>query len=166
MLAAAVAFLLLAAMWAGIWAVASRIVVHRFRFAEHLAVVSAVALALGVLVVAGEWADFLFPDNAVSEPLQGLVVLALIAVLITEHVGLASTMSRGRCWRAGLGTCGVVLLLGTVTALVERESFSDVPEFAGGLKPLRPAWLPTSSVDDFQRAAVDLKEQVDALASK
>jgi hypothetical protein len=165
-LAAGVVFLLLAAMWAGIWAVASRIVFHRFRFAEHLAVVSAVALALAGLVVAGEWAEFLFPDNMVSDPLQGLVVLALIAVLITEHVALASTMTRGRCWRAGLGTCAVVLLLGAVATLVERDSFSDVPTFASVLKPLRPAWLPTGSVDDFQRAAADLKEQVDALASK
>ncbi len=40
---AAMAYVLLAAIWAGIWAIAGRVVVHRFNFLAHFAVASVVA---------------------------------------------------------------------------------------------------------------------------
>jgi FHA domain-containing protein len=164
--AGAVAFLLVASVWAGIWAAVGRIVVHRFRFAEHLAVVSAVVLTVLVFGVTGEWVAFFFPDNVLAVPIEAAIGLGLIAALVAGHLALASSMTPRRCWRGGLATCGVVLVLGGIGALVERKSFSDVPEFSGVLKPVRARWIPAGAVKGLERAAADLKDQVDALATK
>lgn len=160
----AVAFLLLTATWAGVWAVAGRIVVHRFRFPEHVVTISASVLAFLAVLAASEWTAFFFPDNAVAAPLEGVIALGVIAALIAQHLALASNMPRGRCWAAGLTACGVLVVLAGIGALVDRESFSDVPEFSGVLKPVHATWIPAGSPGDLERVAADLKAQVDELA--
>ena len=156
--------LLIAATWAGIWAVASRIVVQRFRFFGHLAVVSTITLAGFALVAVDEWATFLFPDGAWKNFLAGVAGLLLIAALVAGHLALSSTMSRRRRWTAGLATCAVVLAIGAVFTLVEDRSFSDVAAFSANLKPFPARWLPTATVEEFGQVEGDLKTQVDALA--
>jgi FHA domain-containing protein len=164
--AGAVMFLVFAAFWAGIWAIASRVVVHRFVFLEHLAVISAAGLLMLFWVVAGEWVTFLFPDNIASAPAGFAFGLALIAALVAAHLALASSLASRRRWTVGLITSGVILALSSAAALASRETFSDVPQFSGVLKPFRAQWLPTHSVQDFARALPDLKEQVDEIAAK
>jgi hypothetical protein len=157
------AFLLIVAVWAGVWAVASRIVVQRFRFLGHLAVASAVALAAIAYVVFDEWASFIFPDRSWTDVAGGAFALALIAALVASHLALASTMSRRRRWTAGFVTGAVLFGIGAIVTLAERESFSDVPSFSGVLKPLPTALLPTIDVDEFGRLAEELVGEVDAL---
>jgi hypothetical protein len=160
----AVGLLLLAALWAGIWAVASRMVVQRFRFLGHLAVVSTFTIAGFALAAADEWATFLFPDSAGKDLLVGGAGLLMIAALVAGHLALSSTMPRRRRWTAGLVTTAVVFAIGAVFTLVEDESFSDVPAFSASLKPFPAAWLPTATVAEFGLVEDDLKGQVDALA--
>jgi hypothetical protein len=161
-----VAFLLGAAVWAGIWAVASRVTVHRFHFPGHLAVVCAAALAVLLIAAAGEWIAFLFPDNNVAGLIEGLIALVVTAALVAGHLALASTLSRAQRWRAGISTSVVLAVLAGVVSLADTEVFSDVPEFAGVLKPLPARMLPAGTVESFARVGQDLKEQVDELASK
>ncbi len=164
--AGAITFLLIGALWAGIWAAASRIVVHRFHFLEHWAVASAAALVSLAFVVSSDWAAFLFPDKAVSSPVEGFTFLAMIAAVVAGHLALASTMTRRRRWRAGIITSGIFLALAGVAALANNESFSDVPEFSGVLKPFRAQWVPAGSVETLGRAATTLKAQVDAIVAE
>ena len=162
----ALGILLIAALWAGIWAVASRIVVQRFRFFGHLAVVSTITLVGFVLVAADEWATFLFPDSAWKNLLAGAIGLLLIATLVAGHLALSSTMPRPRRWTAGFVTCAVLFAIGAVFTLVEDQSFSDVAAFSGNLKPFPARWLPTATVEEFGLVEDDLKGQVDALAAE
>ena len=158
--------LLIAALWAGIWAVASRIVVQRFRFLGHLAVVSAMTLGGFVLVAADEWVTFLFPDSAWKNLLAGVAGFFMIATLVAGHLALSSTMPRHRRWTAGFVTCAVLFAIGAVFTLVEDQSFSDVPAFSATLKPFPARWLPTATVEEFGLVEDDLKGQVDALAAE
>jgi hypothetical protein len=162
----ALGILLIAALWAGIWAVASRIVVQRFRFLGHLAMVSTITLVAFALAGVGEWATFLFPDSAWTDFWGGAAVLLLIATLVAGHLALSSTMPRRRRWTAGLMTSAVVLVIGAVFTLVEDESFSDVAAFSAALKPFPAAWLPTATVEEFGLVEDDLKSQVDGLAAE
>jgi hypothetical protein len=164
--AGVLAFGMLGALWAGIWAIAGRVVVHRFHFLGHFAVASAVVLAILAWVALGEWVSFLFPDNPVSSVAEIGVGLALVAALVAGHLGLASALPRGHRWRAGVATSGFLLAVGGLAALTDGESFSDVPQFPGVLKPVRAHWLPVDSREEFARMATELKEEVDALATE
>ena len=163
---AGLVFLFGAALWAGVWSVASRIVVHRFHFLEHLAVISGIVLAGLASMIVSEWAAFLFPDNMVLSPLGGGLMLLTIAALVAGHLALSSTMTRRRRWNAGMVTSGVLLVLGLVATLAADDTFSDVPEFPGVLKPFRAQWLPAGTIDGFSRAVADLKIEVDEIVEK
>jgi len=161
---AGMGFVMLGAIWAGIWAVAGRVVVQRFRFFGHFAVASAALLAAIAVTTLNQWLTFFFPDNPVSGLVEIGVGVGLAAALVAGHLSLASSMPRRRRWRAGIITGAVMLGLGGVMTLVEDEGFSDVPQFAGVLKPVGPGWIPTAPVAEFGEEAAELREQVDELA--
>ena len=164
---AVLGFLLLAAFSAGLWSVASRIVVHRFRFAAHLAVISVAVLAVMAFGNVDSWLTFLFPDTKVLPVLSMVLGLALLAVLVATHLALATTLPRNRTWRIGLAVAGIVVALAGISALTDDDdAFSDVPEFSGIVKPLAPRYIPTKSVDDFARVMQELKEDVDEIAKE
>ena len=163
-LAGTVVFGLMAALWAGIWAIASRLTVQRFHFVGHFAIVSAFTLVGLVIAVVDEWYTFFMPQSALGGALSGVLGLALLAAMIAWHLSLSSRMSRDGRLRAGiLVSVSLVALVG-LFALVEDETFSDVPSFPGVVKPVGAGWLPTATVEDFGSVMAELKREVDELA--
>lgn len=162
----ALGVLMLTALWAGVWAVAGRIVVQRFRFLAHLAVASAFLFAVLAIGVAESWQAFLFPDTSALDLVTGALASFLIAALVATHLALASTLNRRRRWIAGAVTTAVMLAIGAAAILSEDQGFSDVPSFSGVLKPLPVRWVPTITVDQFADVAADLAGEVDALAAE
>jgi FHA domain len=161
---AALAFSSTIAIWAGIWAVASRVSVQRFHFIGHVAVASAIALGGLLWTVLAEWASFLFPDASLADLMSGLVGLLLVSALVAGHLAFASTMSRKRQWRVGFIVAGTALVIAGLATLAEEDSFTDVPTFSGVVKPIASEWLPTATVDEFSGVMVNLKQQVDEMA--
>ncbi|HEX2090743.1 MAG TPA: FHA domain-containing protein [Longimicrobiaceae bacterium] len=162
----ALAFAALVSVWAGIWAVAGRVVVHRFHFLGHLAVASAGVLAGLAATLAEAWSSFLSPDNPITGSLSVVVWVALTTALVAGHLSLASSLPDRRRWRAGLVTAAVLVAVSGAMVVASDEPFSDVPEFAGVLKPVPAAWIPTGAPEDLGRMAAELKEEVDALAEE
>lgn len=154
------------ALWAGIWSVAGRIVVHRFNFLGHMAV--AAAAATGALAYLGldEWLNFLLPDSGASSFLSIAVSFMLTSAVICGHLALASRLRPLQRWRAGLLVAGSVLVIGGLATLVEEDTFTDIPSFSGTLKPLTPNWLPAETVDQFGAVMHDLKVEADRLAQR
>ena len=164
-LAGTLVFVFMAAMWAGIWAIASRVATQRFNFVGHLAIVSAITIAGMATIIADEWYSFFVPQSAMSGIVTGFVALALLSAMIAWHLSLSSRMSRDHRWRAGILVSVTLVAIGGLFALVEDETFTDVPSFPGVVKPVGAGWLPTSSVEDFGAVIADLKEEVDDLAA-
>jgi hypothetical protein len=159
-------FALLVSLWAGIWAVASRVTVQRFHFVGHLAVASAVALAALGLTTLTDWSSFFFPDSGMAAVVSVVISFALLSALVAGHLSLASAMRRRRQWRVGLLVSGLLVAIGSLAALVDDDSFSDVPKFSSTLKPVAAAWVPTKPVADFDDVARELKKQVDRMVEK
>lgn len=157
---------MLAALWAGIWAIAGRIVVHRFHFLGHFALICALMVVLAVYAELASWGEFLFPDHTLHTVLGVVFALACLAGLVAAHLALASSLDRRRRWRTGLITSLVLFALIGSAVLVDDESFSDVPEFSSVLKPAPPRLVPTLSAGDFDIVVHDLRDQVDALAAQ
>lgn len=164
--AAGLVFLLFGAFWAGIWAAASRVTIHRFNFVAHFALFGGLILATTAYSIASSWIAFLIPDNPVAAVLGWAVALALFAVMITSHLAYASAMSRARRWRIGLIGCAVVVLIAGFAAVLVDDEFTDVPTFSGVVKPLPEQWLPTLSIDEFGDVSAELKQEVDALSTE
>ena len=95
-------FALAMSLWAGLWSVASRIIVHRWRFVGHLAIASAVALVFTAWSIGADWLHFFFPDAKLVTVFSYPISIALLAALVAGHLSLASTMPRKRQWRVGL----------------------------------------------------------------
>jgi hypothetical protein len=163
---AALGIVTIAMVWAGLWSVAGRVVVHRFHFTAHLAVVSAVIL--GVLVCASleEWLSFAFPDVTAASIPPTALMFGLVAVLVAGHLAYSSTMTRRRRWLTGGAVAATLVAIVAAAALAKQDAFSDVPRFSGNLKPLPVAWLPTTSVADFGDAMRDVRHDVDELAAE
>jgi len=163
---AAFAFAVVAALWAGGWALASRAAVHRAHFLGHLAVVSAVALAGIAWMETNEWLTFFFPDGAFLPFLALVAGAVLLAALIAWHLSLSSTLPREQQVRAGVLVAATVFTLGGFIVLVDDESFTDVATYSGVLKPIASRWVPTETVDEFSAVALELKGEVDEMVQK
>jgi pSer/pThr/pTyr-binding forkhead associated (FHA) protein len=163
---AAMAFGFMIALWAGIWAAASRVGVQRFHFIGHVAVASLVTLGGLLWTMVAEWLSFFFPDASLADVLSAGIGLLLLSALVAGHLSLASAMSRKRRWRAGFIVAGTALVIGGLATLTEEDSFTDVPTFSGVVKPVASDWLPTATVDEFGGVMATLKEEVDEMAKK
>jgi len=161
--AAALGLAILVVVWAGIWAAAGRVAVHRARFLAHVAVVSGILTVVVVFGWFSSWVTFFFPDNPLSSPFAWAGGVALLAALVAGHLHLASRMARGRRWIAGLAVGGAIVVMGWLATLPKRREFSDVPTFAATLKAFPAAWVPARDLRSFRDVEVGLQHRVDAL---
>ncbi|HEX2165923.1 MAG TPA: FHA domain-containing protein [Longimicrobiales bacterium] len=162
--AGVVMFVLMGAMWAGGWAVASRVNVNRFNFIAHFTVVAFLTVLTLAFTSIQAWAEFMLPDNPVWVPFGVLGWIGLFTVSVAMHLRLATTMDRVRRWRAAAATiAGLALMIGWV-AYTAGDTFTDVPEFSGVVKPLPPALLPTMEASEFSAVVAELVDEADRLS--
>ena len=154
------------ALWAGLWSVASRIIIHQFRFIGHLAVASAAVFAALTWDVAESWLIFFFPDAGIVSALSFIGTAVWIAALVAGHLSLASTLPRRRQWRVSAIVAVTVMGISALSALTKDDSFSDVPKYPAILKPIAAGLIPTKSIDQFEATTRQIKKEVDQLATK
>ena len=163
---ASLGFATVVTIWAGLWSLASRIIVHQFRFLGHLSVATAVALGGLAWGVSNDWLEFFFPDASFIEVFGTLALLALAGMLVAGHLALASVMPRRRQRKVAAIVAVTVIAIGMLSALSKDDSFSDVPKYPASLKPIAASLVPTQSIDQFENASKQLKDEVDQLAKK
>lgn len=164
--AAAIGFTVLASLWAGLWALAGRIVVHRLNFKTHLAIAATATLvALGIATVS-DWSAFLFPRGLVFPAIVTVLSLGLLASVLASHLEYSSHLSARHRWRFGAAVALGVLGLGLLSTLIDDEKFSDVPTFSNTLKPLSSTIIPAQGIDEYRRVMVEAKKEVDEAVVK
>lgn len=152
--------------WAGMWALASRLVVSRFNFSQHVTIACIALLTISAVGVVSEWVEFFWPRIPMLW-IAGLFGYGLVlAGLVYGHLGAASPLRR----RSRLGAAAVVSLVvvgsSAISDFAARSKFSTIMEFSGVVKPIDAAWVPASSVDDFFAGAEQLKKELDGLTRK
>jgi hypothetical protein len=153
-------------IWAGLWALASRLIVSRFHFPQHVTIACGAIIGFFLLGFSSEWLEFLWPFIPVLW-IAGLFGSAVIlAALVYGHLKFASTLRRrSRLW-AALSLSAALAGVSAITDYAGRSKFSNVMEFTGIVKPIDAGWLPTSTVDEFIDRSEKLKQDLDRLAEK
>jgi hypothetical protein len=152
--------------WAGLWALASRLIVGRFWFAPHAIFVFAAFLSMSILSFIAEWSEFLFPVLPMIW-LMGVIGYAVcFAGLLYGNLTFASPLrGRTRLW-AALAVSLAMVGINNIGYFAARSKFSTVMEYSGALKPLDAALLPATSVDQFIGASQNLQTELERLAQK
>ncbi len=150
------------AMWAGVWALASRLAVQRFEFLAHATVASTAVAVIFVYTELGSYVRFLIPGGAVAAAVA-LGGVAWGAAWLYGHLSFASRLGPRRRIAWATGITGGLVIVGWVLTLAEQESFSVFTDDPGVLKPVPARLVPTRSVDDYVAGLAELKAEVDGL---
>lgn len=154
------------ATWAGMWALASRLVLSRFNFASHVTIACIAMIAISALGAFAEWWEFFLPRLPMLW-IAGLFGYGLVlAGLVYAHLGAAAPLRRrSRLWAASAIS---VVVVGTsaISDFAARSKFSTVMEYSGVLKPVDAAWVPATSLDEFFAGAEKLKKELATLTKK
>lgn len=149
--------------WAGIWAIAARVVLGQFRFLAHLTVAALAFGAFECIDLLNGWSTFLFPSVTAFEPLRSGARLGLLTAVVAWHLGSATHLPRSRRWRIGTVASLIGVAIMGVSALLRDEAFSAAAEFSGVIKPVTTALVPTESPAEFATSIARLRSQVDSL---
>ncbi|MSP41351.1 MAG: FHA domain-containing protein [Deltaproteobacteria bacterium] len=152
--------------WAGLWALASRIVVSRFHFPQHVTIAGSAVIGFTLLSLWAEWLEFFFPALPVlwSAALFGSGLI--LAALVYGHLGFASPLRRrSRLWTA-LIISGLMIGMNGLNDYAARSKFSTVMDYNGILKPVDAGWVPAVSLEQFFTNSQKLKTELDNLARK
>ena len=154
------------ATWAGMWALASRLIVSRFNFAQHVTIACLALLTISGLGVVAEWSEFFLPRIPMLW-IAGLFGYGLVlAGLVYSHLGAASPLRRrSRLWAAAAVSL-VVVGTSAISDFAARSKFSTIMEYSGVVKPIDAAWVPATSVDEFFASSEKLKGDLDKLTKK
>lgn len=152
------------AVWAGIWAFAGRLIIHRARFWQHLAVAWLMILAYDVWGRADAWLAFFFPVQRITGFVSVVGSTALFLAVIAIHAGLASYASLKRRLALGVGLLAGFGLLAWVGEKATQDEFlSDTVTIEASIKPVPASLIPAHSVDEFMNQLVRVQREVDLL---
>ncbi len=156
-----VLYVLTFAAWAGVWALATRLVRHAFRFMPHLGVAGCVTAIGLVASAATAYLTALFPSGW-AWILEAVAFLGLSVFGLAGHLRFTSDMSRRRAlgWSAG-----VLAGLGAITFAISTSEEDSGPYGAlAALKPIPTVLVPTTPLDAFvTEASEDVRRELDQM---
>jgi len=153
-------------VWAGLWALASRIIVSRFHFPYHVVVACSAVAGFFVLGASSEWTEFFFPFIPIIW-IAGLFGSGIImAALVYGHLQFATSLRRRSRFWAALAVSVAMAGVSAISDFASRSKFSNVMDFTGIMKPIDGSLLPTMTIEQFVDRSQKLKTELDALAHK
>ena len=153
-------------VWAGCWALVSRIVFGKSHYMSHLVIVCGLLVAYTIFDLGVEWLEFVFVAKR-AVWIAGIVGGTLfLAMLLAGHLLLASTMAgrTRRFWALSVSIAIVGLIV--IADYAARDKFTYLMEYPAILKPVDTRWLPAVSVEEFVNGSEGLKTELEALAQK
>lgn len=153
-------------VWAGLWALASRIIVSRIHFPEHVLVACGAVVGFFALGASAEWTEFLFPFIPIIW-IAGLFGSGVIlAALVYGHLKYATSLRRRSRFWAAFAVSVAMAGVSAISDFASRSKFSNVMDFTGIVKPIDGSLLPTITVDQFIDRSQKLKTDLDTLGHK
>jgi len=162
---AVIAMSLVIALWAGIWALLGRLLVHRPRFSLHVGLAGLAVIVSIVIEIAGSYAEFLLPQHAAIGPLTATLNVLVVGALLAGSLSLATALPKATRIAIGFGlSMGLVGLSALAVSAFESDS-DRAAKFEGAIKGLGQRWVNAATPDRFFADVERLVAEVDELAA-
>ena len=149
-------------LWAGVWALLSRIFVHHAAYVSHALIACTGVLAYFCIATLVEYYAFNFSALlSANILLQGLLGLLMFALLY-GHLRFTTLFSPRRIGLIALTTALVMVSLSGITTYVQGLEFNDELPYPAELKPPQFLISHEKSLEDFMRAAEKIPHQLDS----
>jgi hypothetical protein len=162
----ALMYVMMAFVWGGCWAIASRVTRHRFHLLEHMTIFAVAGILIMVVGALTSLIQFYAPVSWVKGAAGTLVILLSLVLLLTAHLAYTTHMPLKRRATVAFSISALMIAAGVTIALATSDEYSDVPSFVSTLAPVSAKLVPAEDPDALERLAAELKPDVDALKSE
>lgn len=153
---------ILVPIWAGLWAILSRVFAHHTAYVSHAVIACLAVISFFVADTFTEYYAFGFSAQLSAEILFHILFGLIVALVLYGHLRFATLLSPKRIGVfSGLIAAGVVALSG-FTTYVQELDFNDTLPYPPELKPAQFRMVPEKSLDTFVRAAEQLPQRLDS----
>lgn len=156
--------LMVASMWAGIWALVGKLFRQQAAFFDHLLALTTVLAITMPLEYVPDWLAFTTNTPLLNRIADHLISLLLVFLLISKHMALATRLKRPRMV-AAMAT----LILTGILAVNEFNSFESRqywPSYSNSLAPASWYLGPVQSPDEYLDELGQLLDQMPAAADE
>jgi hypothetical protein len=152
--------------WAGFWAFASKLAVHRWSFFSHCGIACAGVIGLTLIETGISYAQFAFALDRYHSLTVAAAYPPLAAFLLYAHLRYATSASRRRI---ALATCGMIIgLFGLVflsSHLPEKE-FTGSPRYTATLKAPAFRWAKAKTPESFFEQVEEVRKAVETAVNE
>jgi pSer/pThr/pTyr-binding forkhead associated (FHA) protein len=135
-------------VWAGIWAVAGRILRHHANFSLQVMVTAVISLLSSLFILLGEYLAYPFHSVVVDEVMGWLLVFLILALLFRFNLLVATNIRNTTLAAASMA--GLIVCASYAFVLFDKaEEFNAQPVFSGELKPPPLRIVLRSSIKDY-----------------
>ena len=121
-------------VWAGIWAIAGRIVRHQHQFSLQILVTVVVGVVSSILVFAADYIAFPFHSVGVQESIAWVVSFILLSLLLCLNLMVATNIQRPIVTSSMVSGL-VLLVIYSLVYLGKEDDVNFKPRFSNSLKP-------------------------------
>lgn len=152
---------ILVPVWAGLWAILSRVFAHHTAYVSHAVIACLAVISFFVADTLAEYYAFGFSAQLSAEILFHVLFGLIAALVLYGHLRFATLLSPKRIGVfSGMIAAGVVALSG-FTTYVQGLDFNDTLPYPPELKPAQFRMVQEKSLDAFIRAAEQVPQQID-----
>lgn len=163
---AAVFIGLLIAVWAGIWALLGRLLVHRPRFSLHVGLAGLAIVASGVIETMRSYTEYIVPQSEVTGMVAASLDVLVFGALLAGSLALATALPAARRLAIGLGLAIGLAGLGALMFAAFDSEPERAATFDGEIKALGQQWVRAVTPEDFFTDVRRLVTEVDSLAAE
>jgi len=149
-------------LWAGFWAVLSRITSHRFYFTAH-SIIATMMLLFSILYedYLNPVLRFAFNADLTFNLLTPVLTFLLMAVVFYAHLRFCSSRSPRRLALTAVALSTVILGLEYIDELPDGDDFSNYPEYHSMIMPPSYQLVSDVSLDQFFSQADTIKASLE-----
>lgn len=151
----------IAPLWAGIWAILSRIFVHHAAYVAHAVIASLGVIGFLLANVFVEYVAFAYSARLSVDILFQVLLGVLACAMLYGHLRFTTLFSPRRTGLIAASTAAMMIGLFGFTAYVQDLEFNDSLPYPPELKPPQFQLAPDQSPENFMRDAEKIPKQLD-----
>ncbi len=153
-------FIVLVPIWAGIWALLSRLFMQHTAYVSHAVIASLGLIGFLSANVAVEYYAFGFSALRSADILFHLLLGLLACAMLYGHLRFTTLFSRRRIGIIAFISAASLVGLSGFTAYVQELEFNDTLAYSPELKPPQFQMTPDKSLEEFMRDAAKISPKL------